>query len=130
MSKCSCKTNPQNKCKEKHHRMPQTLHWLPIKQRIDHKICTLIHKCHTQQAPLYLQNLIQEKTTNPPGLRSESKKALLAVPNKRKQTFASRSFSVYGPNLWNLLPDTIREEIIFEKFEKKLKTHLFTAAYM
>ena len=108
----------------------KALHWLPIQQRIDYKICTLIHKCCTKQAPVYLQNLIQEKTTNCPSLRLENKKALLAVPNIRKQIFVSRSFSVYGPKLWNSLPDTIREELIFEKFKKKLKTHLFTTAYM
>ena len=83
------------------------LHWLLIQQRIDYKICTLIHKCHNKRAPVYLQNLIQEKTTICPGLRSENKKALLAVPNIRKQTFTSRSFSVYGPKLWKSLPDTI-----------------------
>ena len=60
----------------------------------------------------------------------KTKKAMLVVPNIRKQTFTSTSFSVYGPKLWNSLPDTIREEIIFEKFKNKLKTHLFTTAYM
>ena len=45
----------------------KTLHWLPIQQRIDYKICTLI-----QKAPVYLQNLIQEKT-NHPSLRWENK---------------------------------------------------------
>ena len=107
----------------------KSLHWLPIQQRIDYKICTLIHKCHNKQAPVYLQNLIQEKTTIHLGLRSE-KKALLEVPNIRKQTFTSRSFSICGPKLWNSLPDTIIEEIIFKKFKNKLKTHLFTTAYM
>ena len=79
--------------------------------------------------PVYLQNLIQENTTIHPSLRLENKKALLAVLNIRKQTFASRSFSVYGLKLQNWLPNTIREEIIFEKFKNKLKTHLFTTAY-
>ena len=32
----------------------KTLHWLPIQQKIDYKICTLIHKCHNKQAPVYL----------------------------------------------------------------------------
>ena len=94
------------------------LHWLPIQQRMEYKVCILIHKCHDKQAPVYLQNLIQEKTTICPGLRSENKKAMLAVPNIRKQTFTSRSFRVFGPKLWNSLPDTIREEIIFEKIQK------------
>ena len=108
----------------------KTLQWLPIQQRIDYKICTLIHKCCTRQAPVYIQSLIQEKTTNHSGLRLENKKALLAVPDIQKQIFASRSFSVYGLKLCNSLPNTIREEIIFEKFKKKLKIHLFTTAYI
>ena len=86
----------------------KALHWLPIQQRIDYKICTLLHKCCNKQAPVYLQNLIQEKTTIHPSLRSENKKAMLAVPNTGKQTFASRSFSVYGPKHWNSLLDIIR----------------------
>ena len=108
----------------------KTLHWLLIQQWIDYKICTLIYKCHSKQAPVYLQNLIEEKTTTCPSLRSENKKALLAVSNVRNQTFASRSFSVYGPKLWNSLPNTIRKEVRFEKFKSKLKTDLFTIAYM
>ena len=80
----------------------KALHWLPIQQRIDYKICTLIHKFHNKEAPVYLQNLIQEKTTIHSSLRSENKKAMQAVPNIRKQTFASRSFSVYDPKLWNI----------------------------
>ena len=107
----------------------KTLHWLLIQWQIDYRICTLIYKCCSKQAPVYLQNLIQEKTTHP-SLTSENKKALLAVPNIRKQTFATRSFSVYGPKLWNSLPTTIREEVGFEKFKNKLRTCLFTTAYM
>ena len=121
---------PRRNVKESTMECLKTLHWLPIQQRKGYKICTLIHKCDTQQAPEYLQNLIEEKTTNHPSLRLENKKVLLAVSNIRKHTFTSRSFSIYGPNLWNSLHDRIREEIIFEKFKKKLKTHLFTTAYI
>ena len=53
------------KCQRKHHGVPQKLLlWLPIQQRIDFKICTLIHKCCKQKAPVYLQNLIQEQKKN------------------------------------------------------------------
>ena len=89
-----------------------------VKDRL--QICTLIHKCCNQKTPVYLQNLIQEKKINQPSLRMENKKALLAVPHIRKHTFASRSFSIHGPNLWNSLPDRIRREIIFEIFKEKL----------
>ena len=87
------------------------LQWLLIQQQIDYKICTLIYKFHSKQAPVYLQNLIREKMATLPGLRSGNKNALLAVPNIRKQIFASISFSIYGPKVWNSLPDTIREEV-------------------
>ena len=39
----------------------KTLHWLPIQQRIDYKIYTLIHKCNKGKTSSYLQNLMQEK---------------------------------------------------------------------
>ena len=34
------------------------LHWLPVHQRIAYKILTLTHKCIQEQAPKYLQDLI------------------------------------------------------------------------
>ena len=33
------------------------LHWLPVKQRIDHKLCTLIYKCLYNVAPVYLRDM-------------------------------------------------------------------------
>ena len=33
------------------------LHWLPVKQRIDHKLCTLIYKCLHNVAPVYLRDM-------------------------------------------------------------------------
>ena len=37
----------------------QKLHWLPIQQRIEFKIISLVHKCLHSNAPPYLQRLIQ-----------------------------------------------------------------------
>ena len=37
------------------------LHWLPIKQCIDYKVLTLVHKCQHQKAPKYLQDVLNEK---------------------------------------------------------------------
>ena len=34
------------------------LHWLPVKQRTDHKIMPLAYKCYEGTAPEYLQELI------------------------------------------------------------------------
>ena len=47
----------------KHSSMENTkqLHWLPIKQCIDYKVLTLVHKCLHQKAPKYLQGLLKKK---------------------------------------------------------------------
>ena len=36
----------------------KTLHWLPVKKRIDFKILSLVHKCLYGQALEYLRNLL------------------------------------------------------------------------
>ena len=47
----------------------KTLHWLPIKYRIDYKICTLVFKCLHAMAPTYLIKLIKIKQQGRQGLR-------------------------------------------------------------
>ena len=114
----------------KHSSMENTkqLHWLPIKQCIDYKVLTLVHKCQDQKAPKYLQDLLNKKVARRQGLWSKEW-AQLEVPHTKNKTFGSRSFSVYAPTKWNKLPNTIRNEHNFNKFKKLLKTHLFNQAY-
>ena len=89
------------------------LHWLPIKQCINYKVLTLVHKCQHQKAPVYLQNLLNEKMARRQGLQSEEQ-AQLEVPHTKNKTFASQSFSVCAPTKWNKLPNTIRNEHNFD----------------
>ena len=44
-----------------------SLHWLPIRERIDFKIATYIYKCQNNQAPMHLQKFITEKKIKHPG---------------------------------------------------------------
>ena len=37
------------------------LHWLPVQERIEFKILTLVYKCITGEAPAYLMDMIQER---------------------------------------------------------------------
>ena len=36
----------------------KALHWLPVKQRIEFKLCLLLHLIMNGRAPVYLQNLL------------------------------------------------------------------------
>ena len=67
----------------------KALHWLPIKSRIDYKVCTLVFKCLHAMAPTYLINLIKMKQQRRHGLRSENTNNILEVPETKRKTFAS-----------------------------------------
>ena len=51
--------------------------------------------------------------------------SLLTVPRFSLETFGKKSFSVFGPTVWNSLPLSLRKSQCFTTFKVKLKTHLF-----
>ena len=91
-----------------------SLHWLPVKFRIDFKI----------QAPGYLIDLMDIKEQPRYDLRSANGLILKYPSLKVKKTLGDRAFSSAAPNLWNNLPLHIRLEDNFERFKSLLKTHL------
>ena len=102
-----------------------TLHWLPIRARIDFKILTLVHKCLSGNAPSYLIDLLVPVGGNCEGLRSKNAVKHLLIPRTYQKTFADRAFSVYGPKRWNQLPHELRATENLDEFKAKLKTYLF-----
>ena len=48
----------------------KSLHWLPIRQRIDYKILCIVHQCMIDEATAYLKDLFKVMP-NRRGLRSE-----------------------------------------------------------
>ena len=113
--------------KQRSHSATETLrqlHWLPIWQRIKHKLLNIVFTWLNDKAPAYLKNLLV-LNGNRRGLRSENDIQRLVVPLVRNKTFAARLFSVLGPTWWNQLPNTIKASQTVEQFKKLLKTHLF-----
>ena len=103
------------------------LHWLPVHQRIDYKILTLTHNWIQEQAPKYLQDLINIKQKKDRNLRSNDTGLLLSQPHIKHKTSASRSYA--APYLWNQLPKQLRDTKELPKFKKLLKTQLFNVAF-
>ena len=106
------------------------LHWLSIKEHIKHKVLTLVYNCLNNNDPDYLKNLLTELPSQGKFLRSNEKHKQLLVPFTRKATFADRIFSVYGPKLWNGLPNDIRQSANEQTFKKNIKTYLFIKAFL
>ena len=106
-----------------------SLHWLPVKFRIDFKILLLTFKAIYGHVPGYLIDLIAIKEQPRYNLRSASGLILKYPSLKLKKTLGGRAFSSAAPNLWNNLPLLIRLEDNFERFKSLLKTHLFRLAF-
>jgi len=97
----------------------KSLHWLPIKARIEFKISDLAWKAYNAIGPKYLIDLLHKRKIGHNTRLAEN--CLLEIPSTKLTTYGDRSFEKAAPLLWNDLPTQIRTI--------ELKTHLFTKYY-
>ena len=99
-----------------------SLHWPPIRYRIQFKISLFTYKALNGLAPSYITELLKRKTFPRYNLRSSDDKLLLQHPNIRTlATLGDRSFTAASPKLWNDLPVVIRHAINVAAFKRLLK---------
>ena len=106
------------------------LHWLPIAERIDFKLCLLVHKALVGHAPRYIADLITPVAHLPsrPVLRT-ALSGDLYVPRTRRK-LGDRAFAVAAPRVWNSLPTDIKlHRSTTTSFKRRLKTVLFHRAF-
>ena len=99
-----------------------SLHWLPVKSRIEFKILLLTFKALNNMAPLYLKELVVPYQPTR-ALRSQNS-SLLVIPTVSKSRVGARAFSYQAPHLWNHLPLSVREADTICTFKSRLKTFL------
>jgi hypothetical protein len=105
------------------------LHRLPIAQRIDYKLCLLVHKSINGNAPVYRTNLLTAVADVP------SRSALRDASNgdfvipKTRLMLGERAFSVAAPLAWNRLPSVLKTTRSTTAFKCGLKTFPFRTAY-
>ena len=100
------------------------LHWLPVAYRNKFKIACLVFQSLFGTAPDLLCVRRDGRLT-----RASCDGTLLAIPTTKRKTFAERSFSVAGPEIWNELPRHLRGQSDFNQFKRDLKTFYFQKAY-
>ena len=107
--------------------MRRELHWLPVADRVQFKIATLVWKATTGSAPDYIAELCLPvgTQTGRRALRSASRNDLM-IPSFRTTTCARRDFSIAAPRIWNALPPSVRAARGYTVFSKLLKTHFFS----
>lgn len=106
------------------------LHWLPIKARIEFKICLLAFKALRFGEPRYLSDLLVRQGGGFVALRSSDDPFRLVEPRAPSERhFAERSFSYIAPRLLNRLPASLKQLESLDVFKSRLKSFLFTRAY-
>ena len=96
------------------------LHWLPIKSRIEFKICLIIFTALRFGQPKYIADMFSPPITI-------SHLTLRRAVDER--AFAERSFVYTAPRLCNGLPATVKQLASVQSFKIHLKTFLFSRAY-
>ncbi len=98
----------------------KSLHWLPVRFRIDFKVLLLVFKCLNSLGPSYLSDLLL--SYQPSRTLRSSGTGLLTIPRVKTKTHSEAAFSHYGPYLWNSLPENLRaaETVDFLKGDSRL----------
>ena len=87
----------------------------------------MVFKSLHNQAPTYINDLLKPKKS----------KYLLRLSNginrqeqrSKLKNYGDRAFSICTPQLWNILPDNVKNSPTLDIFKKKLKTYLFNIAF-
>jgi hypothetical protein len=105
-----------------------TLHWLPIKRRVQFKVCCIMHRCtYSETSPAYLRALVKRKV--PTRTLRSNRNVEYELPKVNKKTHGGRAFTFMGPKLWNVLPADVQNTKDFKHFKKLLKTYFFNLAF-
>jgi len=106
------------------------LHWLKVPERIQFRLCVLVHRCLHGNAPPYLAETLRltSDVESRRRLRSGSTSTLL-VPSTRRATLGDRAFPVAAARAWNALPSSVRTSSTYLAFRRQLKTLLFKASF-
>jgi hypothetical protein len=108
-----------------------TLHWLPVAQRVEYKVAVMAFNCVRGACPAYFRDVCRPVLTvaGRASLRSASNNDLV-VPRTRGRRYGPRSFRVSAPAVWNSLPAHLRTaDTSHEQFRRGLKTFLMNRAY-
>ena len=103
----------------------QKLHWLPISERIKYKVACMCFHAINGSGLTYLSELLHMYSLSRT-LRTSSDSRMLKFLQYKRKTHGFRTFTYFGPYVWNSLPQDIRQCSTFPFSKTKLKTFLFS----
>ena len=118
------------KCRKTDHitHILRQLHWLPIQNRICHKIISATYRSVHDNTSPYRSNLLHRHT--PSRLLRSASRFLLDVPwprDSKTKRYGQRAFRYVAPSLWNVLPESIKEKVTVTVIQTSLSLSLRTS---
>ncbi len=101
----------------------RSLHWLPVTFRIDFKVLLVVYKSLNGLGPKYIVDMLTKYKPNRALLLSQ-----LDIP--RVHTKQGESAFLLWIRSWNQVPEEIRCAKTLATFKSRLKTHLFSCAFV
>ncbi len=99
------------------------LKWLSLQQRRDFHKCILVYKCRMGLAPQYLFDMFIANNSNHSYNTTNATQLRATIT---KTAYFYRSFTVSGLNLWNSLPNHIKECTSLSSLKWSLYNHMVT----
>ena len=97
-----------------------TINWLPIKERYNQCVNSIVFKYFDNQCPHYLNEVVLKAPESRSLLRNSYQK--LQQPF-RKTNAGQNALSFIGPALWNKVPEEIKRITNLNAFKHNLKKH-------
>jgi len=108
----------------------KSLHWLPVKQIIEFKLCLLVRLAVNGQGPIFISDLIKKTASVPGRASNRSVRNNYLVTQRMRLKLGERAFSVSTLRIWNQLPKEINAATDTVAFKRQLKTYLCLTAYL
>ena len=103
------------------------LHWLPVTQRLDYKLLSMIFKTKSNQAPSYMYMMEMVEWRKPLRRLRSGNVDQYKVP-QCERSWGDRSFCIAAPLAWNALPSDLKLSSSIRTFQQKLKTLVMNKA--
>ena len=101
----------------------ETLNWLPVKDRSNQSINSIVFKYFTKQCPSYLNEVFELACPN--NLRTRNSYLKLNCPF-RKTNMGQKALSFIGPSIWNKTPEIRKKTNSINTFKHNLKIYYLT----
>ena len=102
------------------HKEFETLNWLPVTERFNQWINSIVFKYVNDQCPNYLNEVFQIAPAN--NMQTRGSFLKLKCPF-RKTNAGQMALSYIGPTIWSKIPDTLKRTKNLNTFKHNLKEH-------